>query len=513
MLYVDEKTGGADVAMVEGSPNRLFASMWQYRRWPHFFKSGGPGSGLYSSLDGGESWKRLEEEDGLPEGELGRIGLGLSRSHPEIVYAMVEAEKSALLRSDDGGRTFKSVNSEPNVNPRPFYFGELRVDPQDPNRVFSLDYTVRLSTDGGKSFATLVRWDEIHGDHHALWIDPANPRHLITGNDGGVSVSHDGGQSNRFVSNLPLAQFYHVAFDMDVPYNLYGGLQDNGSWRGPSSVRQNGGIRNHFWRAVGGGDGFETLPDPADSQQGYALWQGGNLMRWNVRTGERQDIKPRAGRRRPAALQLERRPGARPVRARRRSTSAASSCTAPPTAARPGRRSARPDPNNPEWQKADESGGLTPDVTEAETFTTIVTIEPSPAGTRLIWVGTDDGRAARHARRRRDLDQRRGQRPGVPANTWVPAHRGLDPRARHGLRGLRQPSALGLDAVRLPHRRLRPELARASRRPRCAATPSPSCRTRSTRSCSFSAPSSASGCRSTAARAGPAGRTASRPSR
>ena len=150
VLYVDEKTGGADVAIVEGSPNRLFATMWQYRRWPHFFKSGGPGSGLYSSLDGGETWQRLEEEDGLPAGELGRIGLGLSRSHPEIVYAMVEAGKSALLRSDDGGRSFKSVNSEPNVNPRPFYFGELRVDPQDPNRVFSLDYTVRLSTDGGR---------------------------------------------------------------------------------------------------------------------------------------------------------------------------------------------------------------------------------------------------------------------------------------------------------------------------------------------------------------------------
>ena len=421
VLYVDEKTGGADVAMVEGSPNRLFASMWQYRRWPHFFKSGGPGSGLFSSLDGGESWKRLEEEDGLPEGELGRIGLGLSRSHPEIVYAMVEAEKSALLRSDDGGRTFKSVNSEPNVNPRPFYFGELRIDPQDPNRVFSLDYTVRLSTDGGKSFATLVGWDEIHGDHHALWIDPANPRHLITGNDGGVSVSHDGGQSNRFVSNLPLAQFYHVAFDMDVPYNLYGGLQDNGSWRGPSSVRQNGGIRNHFWRALAGGDGFETLPDPTDSQQGYALWQGGNLMRWNVRTGEVKDIKPapvdgvrlrfnwNAGLAvnpfEPATVYL----GSQFLH---RSTDRGETWAA-----------ISPDltSNNPEWQKADQSGGLTPDVTNAETFTTIVTIEPSRKERGLIWAGTDDGRLQVTRDGGSTWTSVEGNVPGVPANSWIPA--------------------------------------------------------------------------------------------
>ncbi|MDQ1346839.1 MAG: hypothetical protein QG573_208, partial [Acidobacteriota bacterium] len=421
VLYVDEKTGGADVAIVEGSPNRLFATMWQYRRWPHFFKSGGPGSGLYSSLDGGETWQRLEEEDGLPAGELGRIGLGLSRSHPEIVSAMVEAVQSALLRSDDGGRRFKSVNSEPNVNPRPFYFGELRVDPQFPNRVFSLDYTVRLSTDGGRSFATLVRWDEIHGDHHALWIDPANPRHLITGNDGGVSVSHDGGKSNRFVSNLPLAQFYHVAYDMDSPYNLYGGLQDNGSWRGPSSVRQNGGIRNHFWKALAGGDGFETLPDPTDSLQGYALWQGGNLMRWNWRTGETKDIKPA-----PAAgvrLRFNWNAGLAvdPFDPKtiylgsqflHRSTDRGETWTA-----------ISPDltSNNPEWQKADESGGLTPDVTNAETFTTIVTVEPSKKERGLIWVGTDDGRLQVTRDGGATWTSVEGNVPGVPANTWIPA--------------------------------------------------------------------------------------------
>jgi photosystem II stability/assembly factor-like uncharacterized protein len=421
VLYVDERTGGADVAMVEGSPNRLLASMWQYRRWPYSFKSGGPGSGLYTSQDGGESWQRLEPEDGLPEGDLGRIGLGLSRSHPEIVYAMVEAGKSALLRSEDGGRTFKTVNAEPNVNPRPFYFCELRVDPQDPNRVYSVDYTVRVSADGGKSFATLVRWEEIHGDHHALWIDPANPRHLITGNDGGISVSHDGGKSNRFVSNLPLAQFYHVAYDNDVPYNVYGGLQDNGSWRGPSSVNQGGGIRNHFWKAVGGGDGFETLPDPTDSLQGYAMWQGGNLFRWNWRSGEAKDIKPAP----PEGTQLRFNWNAGlaldPFDPRtvllgsqflHRSTDRGETWTI-----------ASPDltTNTAEWQKAGESGGLTRDASNAENHTTIVTIEPSRVQRGLIWVGSDDGRL--HVTRDGGASWASVEKnvPGVPANTWIPA--------------------------------------------------------------------------------------------
>ena len=421
VLYVDEKTGGADIAMVEGSPNRLFASMWQFRRWPDYFKSGGPGSGLYSSLDGGESWKRLEVEDGLPEGELGRIGIGLSRSHPEVVYAMVEAKKSALLRSDDGGRSFRTMNSEPNVNPRPFYFGELRVDPQDPNKVFSVDYTVRVSTDAGKSFATLIRWDEIHGDHHALWIDPANPRHMIAGDDGGVAVSHDGGKTNRFVSNLPLAQFYHVAYDMDRPYNVYGGLQDNGSWRGPSSVHQSGGIRNHFWKAVGGGDGFETLPDPTDSLQGYALWQGGNLSRWNWRTGESKEIKPAP----PAGVALRFNWNAGlaldPFDPKtvylgsqflHRSTDRGETWTI-----------VSPDltTNNPEWQKAGESGGLTRDASNAENHTTIVTIEPSKKERGLIWVGTDDGRLQVTRDGGATWTSVEGNVQGVPANTWVPA--------------------------------------------------------------------------------------------
>jgi photosystem II stability/assembly factor-like uncharacterized protein len=421
VLYVDEKTGGADVALVPGHPDKLFAAMWQYRRWPYEFRSGGPGSGLHVSHDGGESWKRLEAEDGLPEGELGRIGIGVSRSNPAVVYALVEAKKSALLRSDDGGRSFRTVNSEPGVNPRPFYFCELRVDPTNADRLYSLDYTVRVSNDGGKTLRTLVRWDEIHGDHHALWIDPAQPEHLYIGNDGGVAVSRDGGRSNLFVANLPLAQFYHVAYDLDEPYNVYGGLQDNGSWRGPSSVRQRGGIRNHFWKNVGGGDGFETLPDPADSMQGYAMWQGGNLFRWNLRTGESKDVKPAPKEGEVLRFNWNAGLAQDPFDAGtiylgsqylHRSTDRGENWVT----ISPDLSSAKP-----EWWRSQQSGGITPDVSGAENFTTIITIEPSKKERGLIWVGTDDGRIQVTRDGGANWTSVEKNAVGVPADTWVPA--------------------------------------------------------------------------------------------
>jgi len=264
VLYVDERTGCADLVVDPSNPNKLFAAMWDYRRWPWFFRSGGPGSGLFVSYDGGESWKRLTEEDGLPKGDLGRIGLGIAASDPRIVYALVEAKKNALLRSDDGGRSWKTINSDGDVSPRPFYYADLRVDPQDPNRIYRLASGLHVSTDGGKTFELLAAFREVHPDHHAMWIDPEDPRHILEGNDGGVYESRDRGASWRFVANLPVPQFYHVRYDMAVPYNVYGGLQDNGSWKGPSDVWENGGIRNHHWQEVGFGDGFDTVPDPRD---------------------------------------------------------------------------------------------------------------------------------------------------------------------------------------------------------------------------------------------------------
>ncbi|MBM3961554.1 MAG: hypothetical protein FJ306_06590, partial [Planctomycetes bacterium] len=294
VLYVDARTGCGDLALDPRNPDKLFAAMWQHRRWPWLFQSGGPGSGLFRTLDGGATWTKLGEDDGLPGGDLGRIGLAIAPSDPRVVYALTEAQKNVLLRSDDGGFKFRVVNDKENVAPRPFYFCDVRVDPADANRLYSLHVTVDVSTDGGRTFEGLAGWDAAHPDHHALWIDPTDPMRLLLGNDGGVSISQDRGGSWRFCGNLPLAQFYHVSFDLDQPYHVYGGLQDNGSWRGPATVWENGGIRNAHWQEVCFGDGFATVPDPQDSRQGYAMSQGGYLVRYDLRNSTQKFIRPPA---------------------------------------------------------------------------------------------------------------------------------------------------------------------------------------------------------------------------
>jgi photosystem II stability/assembly factor-like uncharacterized protein len=420
VLSADASTGASDLVIDPKNPDKLFASLWQFRRQPWTFHSGGPGSGLYVSHDGGRTWQRRTEDDGLPKGDLGRIGLAVSRSNPETVYAMVEARKSALLRSDDGGRSWKTVNDRYDVNPRPFYFGDIRVDPVWPNRVYTMDYDVRVSEDGGRTFATLVDGFVIHGDFHAMWIDPRNPDLMIVGGDGGIGISHDRGRTARFVENLPLAQYYHVAVDMQTPYNVYGGLQDNGSWKGPAEVWQLGGIRNHHWVTVGYGDGFETLPDQADPGVVYSLWQGGNMMRWEQATGLFRDSKPSP----PEGVRLRYnwnaglatdpfRPGTVYLGSQflHKTTDRGETWI-----------TISPDltSNNPDWQKQDESGGLTPDVTGAENFTTIIAIAPSPLREGVIWVGSDDGRIHVTRDGGKTWDSIEKNLKGVPANTWVP---------------------------------------------------------------------------------------------
>jgi len=229
VLYVDERTGAADLAIDPQNPRKLFAAMWQYRRWPWGFKSGGPGSGLYVSYDGGGSWKRLTADDGLPPGELGRIGIAIARSAPEIVYAVVEAKKSVIVRSQDGGRTWKTANDDPDNAERPFYYAHLWVDPERPNRVYDLMARIKVSDDSAHTFDRLGASRDIHGDYHAMWIDPRHPEHMIVGEDGGLGISRDRGATWSFVGDLPIGQYYHVAVDQDVPYHVYGGLQDNGA--------------------------------------------------------------------------------------------------------------------------------------------------------------------------------------------------------------------------------------------------------------------------------------------
>jgi photosystem II stability/assembly factor-like uncharacterized protein len=427
VLYVDQKTGGTDIKLDPFNPEKLYASMWQHRRWPYFFKSGGPGSGMYLSWDGGESWTQKTEHDGLPGGELGRITFAPSPAERGRVYALVEAKKSALLRSDDGGLSWLKTNQDHNIAERPFYYTEVAADPENPDRVYNIFTRLSVSIDGGKTFELnpvvdcCASGNTIHIDNHAIWINPNDSRHLILGNDGGIAISRDRGETWRFVRNLPLSQFYHVRVDNEVPYNIYGGLQDNGSWRGPSEVWENAGIRNLHWQEVGFGDGFDTLPDPENSNRGYVMSQGGNLSTWNLDTGEQRLIKPALVETgtdlrfnwnaaialdpfEPATIYY----GSQFVH---KSTDRGATWTT---------ISEDLTSNNPEWQTFRESGGLTSDVTAAENYTSIVSIAASPIEQGTLWVGTDDGRV--HVTRDggeswRRIDERAN---GAPQNAWVP---------------------------------------------------------------------------------------------
>jgi len=427
ILYVDENTGGTDVKLDPFNPDKVYASMWQHRRWPYFFKSGGPGSGMYISWDGGQSWKQKTEEDGLPAGELGRITFAPSPAERGRVYALVEAEKSAMVRSDDGGESWVKTNEDYDIAIRPFYYTEVAADPENADRVYNIFNRMSVSIDGGRTFELnrvidcCAAGNTIHIDNHAFWINPDDPRHLIIGNDGGIAISRDRGDTWRFVRNLPLSQFYHIRVDDDHPYNIYGGLQDNGSWRGPSEVWENAGIRNLHWQEVGFGDGFDTLPDPENSRRGYVMSQGGFLSSWNLDTGEQRFIRPA-----PHAPEVELRFNWSAALAQDPFDPATiyyGSQYVHKSTDRGATWSVISDDlssNNPDWQTYKESGGLTYDVTAAENFTTIISIAPSPLEAGTLWAGTDDGRV--HVTRDGGANWSRvdERARGVPAGTWVP---------------------------------------------------------------------------------------------
>ncbi len=425
VLFVDERTGAADLAMDPSNPNRLLAAMWEHRRWPWFFNSGGPGSGLYLSIDGGETWKKLTPKEGLPRGNLGRIGIAFSRNRPNIVYALVEAEKSALCRSEDGGATWTTVNDTPGVSFRPFYYSDIRVHPKQENTIYRLSSPLDISIDGGKTFKRLMPFFAIHTDFHELWIHPEDGDFMVVGGDGGIGISYDSGKSWNFVQNLPLGQYYHISVDLENPYNIYGGLQDNGSWRGPSRVLQGMAIFNFHWQPVGWGDGFGTLATSRDSKLGYSMSQGGWLVRFNTVTGERKDIRP---------------PEPEGTKLRFNWNSAIALDPLDSSALYYGSQFLHrsrdqgqtwqiisPDltTNSPGKQQQTESGGLTRDVTNAENHCTILTIAPSPVLKGVIWVGTDDGKVQltrNGGPAWRDLAEKfTGMKEGgVPRATWCP---------------------------------------------------------------------------------------------
>ena len=286
VLKISPHTGVTDVVMDPTDPSIMYAAAFQRQRKAYSFVGGGPESGIYKSIDGGATWTKLTE--GLPKGDIGRIGLDVSRSQPRTIYATMETKTPEVYRSDDYGASWKKTGT---YFEYPWYMSQIRVDPTNPDRVYLLGVPIFVSEDGGatsKATATSA-----HVDYHAMWIDPTDPDHFVVGNDGGVYITHDRGQTMDFVSNLPIAQYYAIDVDNRQPYYyVYGGLQDNNSWAGPSQTRNRQGITNSDWYVTVGGDGFYSAVDPTDPNVVYAEYQNGGVVRYDVKTGEQKSIQP-----------------------------------------------------------------------------------------------------------------------------------------------------------------------------------------------------------------------------
>ncbi len=418
VLYVDADTGCSDLDIDPQEPKILYAGFWTFRRGPSEFRSGGKGSSLWKSTDGGETWRKIEK--GLPAGDKGRIALAVAPSRTSVVYALVESKDTALYRSEDLGESWERVNSSFNVQARPFYFAHVVVDPTDHNRVYKPGLTLTMSEDGGRNFnsSMIPSFAGPHADHHALWINPHNPYEMILGTDGGAYISQDRGNRWRHVKSLPISQFYRVSADMAYPYNVQGGLQDNGSWRGPS--RGSRGIQNRDWQNIGTGDGFYAFRDPLDEDLVYSEYQGGQVSRLRLSTGESRDIKPleaagdppyRFNWNTPIHLSPND-PGTMYIGAqflfRTRDRGESWEKISPDLST-----------NNPALQRQLQSGGLTVDNSDAENHTTIYAISESPKNRDVIWAGTDDGNLQVTRDGGKTWTNVAANLAGVPKGTWV----------------------------------------------------------------------------------------------
>jgi photosystem II stability/assembly factor-like uncharacterized protein len=417
VLYINENTGISDLAMDPADSLILYAAGYDHRRLPYLYTSGGPGSGIYKTVDGGETWTRLTKD--LPEGTMGRIGLDVSRNQPGVVYALIEHQEGGIWRSEDQGEswtrtcdtaTFKRVNT------RPFYYSQIRVDPTDDKVVYVLSTGLHVSTDGAKKFRPISAG--IHPDHHALWIDPNNPLHLIEGNDGGIDISYDMGKNWLPVQNMDLAEVYQVGCDMRRPYYVYCGLQDNGSWGGPSATADVVGIANDDWVSIGGGDGFFVQPDPRDVNTVYGNSQMDNLYRYDWRIGLSKAIRPAGSPDEPpfrfnwnAPVHIS------PYDSNTVYTGGNFLFMSPDRGVT--WQIISPDLTTNDPKKQQDSGGpITPDNSGAEIYCTITSIAESPVEKGLIWCGTDDGNLQLTRDGGQTWKNVVGSIPLLPRNTW-----------------------------------------------------------------------------------------------
>lgn len=416
ILYDNPKTGCADLAMDPTNPNVLYASMWEFRRTAWSFASGGDSSALYKSEDGGATWNKIH--NGFPEGDLGRLAIAVAPSNPNVLYTVIEAEqdeRKGLYRSDDAGKSWKQLNNDFGITVRPFYFSRIVVDPKNPDVVVKGGLSGSISRDGGKTFRNL---GNMHSDIHDIVFAINNSDHMYVGTDGGVYRSWNGGTTMEIVENMPLSQFYHVSVDNEEPYNVYGGLQDNGSWYGPSA--SNGGINAADWNSIGGGDGFRVYRHPTKNII-YSEMQGAdNVWRYDVENKLVKTVQPlpqkgyeklRFNWNAPMAISKH-----QPNRFYMGSQYVHKSEDMGDTW-----EIISPDltTNDPAKQQQEDSGGLSMDNSGAENHTTIFTIAESPLNENIIWVGTDDGNVQVTQDGGKTWTNTVSNIPDLPANTWV----------------------------------------------------------------------------------------------
>ncbi|HSB08780.1 MAG TPA: hypothetical protein VLM38_04675 [Blastocatellia bacterium] len=424
-LFIDKDTGCSDIDIDPQNPRILYAGMYSFRRKPWRFDSGGGQTALYKSIDSGTSWKKLV--NGLPRTPMDRIGVAIARSNPLTVYMITETKTEGnLFRSDDRGETWRMVHNDPNINFRPFYYSDIRVDPNDPERIYSLGGGLSVSRDGGRTFARIA--NGVHGDHQAMWIDPMNSNRVLNGSDGGFQVSNDKGATFEVINNVVLSQYYHITYDMRQPYYVYGGLQDNGNWVGPSATLFREGIRKDDWYTVSGGDGFFVVPDPSSPNIVYSDSQGGTISLTDTNSGNTRSIHPypkETGSSGNAIAGYKYRFNWNPP--------IAASPHDPKTVYYGGNvlfkttnyghswQEISPDLTTNDKSKQQSSGGpVVVDNTAAEFHCTILAIAESPVKPGVIWVGTDDGNV--------QVTQDGGKTwknvvvniKGLPPNSWVP---------------------------------------------------------------------------------------------